>query len=197
MREESRIECIIFDMDGTVVDVPYDWPQIKRELDTQEKPILNYLEELNEPERSKKWNILKKHEKYATQKAVLKNGIVNFIQFIKKNEILTALVTNNSKENVAYLLKKFNLEFDLVMTRESGLWKPSADPFLKVFDHFSLSHKKCCVIGDSQFDITAARKAGIEKIFIINKDIKAFKEKGVEVYPSVKEPRSRMTQMIS
>jgi len=52
------------------------------------------------------------------------------------------------------------------------------------------------VIGDSQFDITAARKAGIEKIFIINKDIKAFKEKGVEVYPSVKELRSRMTQVI-
>jgi HAD superfamily hydrolase (TIGR01509 family) len=197
MIKTTRIECVIFDMDGTIVDVPYDWAQIKKELDTNGKPILNYLKQLEEPKKSEKWNILKTHEKNATQKAVLKKGIVPFLRFIKKNEILSALVTNNSKENVYYLLNKFNLTFDLVITRESGLWKPSAEPFLKVMDQFSLDEKECCVIGDSHFDIMAAREAGIEKVFIINKNIKKFEREEAEVCSSFKELKNRMTQMIS
>ncbi len=196
MSETSKIRCVIFDMDGTIVDVPYDWDQIKRELNTKGKPILNYLEGLKEPERSEKMNILIKHESEATQKAVLKKGMAGFIRFIKGKGMLVSLVTNNSRNNAAYLLKEFNLEFDLVITRESGLWKPSAEPLLEVFDRLSLTKEECCVIGDSHFDIIAAREAGIKTIFIINKEIKKFKDEDVEVYASVKELRNRMTRMI-
>lgn len=197
MSKKIRIKCAIFDMDGTIVDVPYDWAQIKKELETGGKPILNYLEELEEPKKSEKWNILKNYEKNATQKAVLKKGIIHFLQFIKKHEILSALVTNNSKENVYYLLDKFNLTFDLVMTRESGLWKPSAEPFFKVMEKFSIDEEECCVIGDSHFDVMAAREAGIERVFIINKNINKFKNEDAEVYRSFKELENRIAQIIS
>jgi HAD superfamily hydrolase (TIGR01509 family) len=197
MSKKIRIKCAIFDMDGTIVDVPYDWTQIKNELETGGKPILNYLEELGEPKKSEKWNILKNHEKNATQKAVLKKGIIHFLQFIKKHEIFSALVTNNSKENVYYLLDRFNLTFDLVMTRESGLWKPSAEPFFKVMEEFSFDEEECCVIGDSHFDVLAASEAGIEKVFIINENINKFENEDVEVYRSFRELESRMAQIIS
>jgi HAD superfamily hydrolase (TIGR01549 family) len=196
VNETSKIRCAIFDMDGTIVDVPYDWEQIKKELDTQGKPILNYLEGLKEPERSEKMNILIKHESEATQKAVLKKGIAGFIQFIKQKGMLVSLVTNNSRKNVTYLMKKFDLEFDLVITRESGLWKPSAEPLLEVFDRLSLTKEECCMIGDSRFDIIAAREAGIITTFIINKDIKKFKDEDVEVYASVRDLKRRITRMI-
>ncbi|MFW6140042.1 MAG: HAD family hydrolase [Acidobacteriota bacterium] len=196
MCKEARIKCVIFDMDGTIVDVPYDWTQIKKELETGGKPILNYLEELEEPKKSEKWNILKTYEKNATQRAILKKGIVHFLRFVKRNDILSALVTNNSKENVFYLLDKFNLNFDLVMTRESGLWKPSAEPFFQVMDQLSLDEDECCVIGDSHFDIMAAKEAGIEKVFIINKNIRKFKREDAEVYGSFKEIKNRLVQII-
>ncbi len=197
MSQKTKIKCAIFDMDGTVVEVPYDWTQIKRELNTEGKPILNYLEDLDEPEKSKKWEILKAYEKEATQKAVVKEGISDLLTFIKKNKIITALVTNNSKVNVFYLLKKFSFSFDLVLTRESGLWKPSAEPFLKVFEKFSLHSTECCAIGDSHFDILAAKEAGIKMIFIVNKNFQRFKEEDVEVFPSVKKLKKRMSQLIS
>jgi len=196
MNQKSRIKCVIFDMDGTIVDVPYDWTQIKKELNTGGKPILNYLEQLEEPERTKKWNILKSYEKKATQKAVLKKDIIHFLDFIKKNDILSALVTNNSRENVSFLLKRFDLEFDLVMTRESGLWKPSAEPFFEVMERFSLDKEECCVIGDSQFDIMAATEAGIQRIFIIHKDVHKFRDEQAEVYESFKALKNRITQII-
>ena len=197
MRDTSKVRCVIFDMDGTIVDVPYDWEQIKRELDTQGKPILDYLEGLKEPERSEKMNILIEHESEATQKAVLKKGMAGFIRFIKEKGMLVSLVTNNSKKNVSYLLEKFNLEFDLVISRESGLWKPSAEPLLEVFNRLSLTKEECCVIGDSRFDIIAAREAGVKKIFIINKDVKKLKDDGVEVFPSVRELKNRLIRMIA
>ena len=197
MSETSKIKCAIFDMDGTIVDVPYNWDQIKRELDTQGRPILDYLEGLKEPERSEKMNILIKYESEATRKAELKKGMAGFIRFIKGKGVLVSLVTNNSRKNVFYLLKKFNLEFDLVITRESGLWKPSAEPLLEVFDRLSLTKEECCMIGDSRFDIIAAREAGIKTIFIINKDVKKFKDEGIEVYASVRELKNRMIRMIA
>ncbi|MCD6515993.1 MAG: HAD family phosphatase [Candidatus Aminicenantes bacterium] len=197
MSETSKIKCAIFDMDGTIVDVPYNWDQIKRELDTQGRPILDYLEGLKEPERSEKMNILIKYESEATRKAELKKGMAGFIRFIKGKGVLVSLVTNNSRKNVFYLLKKFNLEFDLVITRESGLWKPSAEPLLEVFDRLSLTKEECCMIGDSRFDIIAAREAGMKTIFIINKDVKKFKDEGIEVYASVRELKNRMIRMIA
>ena len=162
-----KIKGVIFDMDGSVIESPYDWEKIRSDLDTRGKPILAYIDNLKEPERSKKWKILEKYEHEATKKANLKQGISEFLSFLKKKNIKKALVTNNSRENVSFILKKFKLEFDYVLTRESGLWKPSGAPFLAVLNRFGLKEEECCVIGDSHFDMKAGAEAGITKIFIL------------------------------
>ncbi len=57
-----KLKGVILDMDGTVVDVTYDWNQIRAELNSQGKPILIYLKSLEEPEKSEKWKVLEKYE---------------------------------------------------------------------------------------------------------------------------------------
>ena len=47
-----KLQGLIFDMDGTIVDAPYDWPRIRAHLDTKGQPILKYLAGLSEPEKS-------------------------------------------------------------------------------------------------------------------------------------------------
>lgn len=179
------------------MDVPYDWNKIKSELETRGKPILQFLHELKEPEKTKKWNILKRFEKEATEKAVLKEGIFDFLDFLKKHNIKSALVTNNSFENVAYLINKFNFHFDLILSRESGLWKPSAEPFQKALDMLQLNRQECCVVGDSLFDIYAAAAASIERIFILNGDEEKFSSTAVEILPGYRELQERMEQLLS
>ncbi len=183
-------------MDGTIFDVPYDWKRIKEDLGTKGMPILHYLSQLEEPEKSDKWRLLEKYEERATQKATLKQGMKEFLDFLSQKKIKLALVTNNSRRNVSYLLKKFRLKFDCVISREDGLWKPSGAPFLAVFEKLGLQKGDACVIGDSPFDIQAARESGISQVFILNTDKKRFSNFDVEVFPSVPALRKRVEDLV-
>ena len=179
-------------MDGTLVDAPYDWKSIKEELNTQGKPILTHIQGLSEPEKTQKWKQLEHFEKEATKKAELKEGIPEFLAFLKMKGLKVALVTNNSRENVEYLLQKFNLSFDCVLSRESGLWKPSGAPFTAVLTELHLNREECCVIGDTFFDIEAARDVGIDRVFILNRDRAKFADTSAEIFADVEELKSRI-----
>ena len=193
----EKLKAVIFDLDGTIVDVCYDWKKIKEELGVKDKPILFYLAGLKEPERSLKWKILEKHEKEATSKAVLKDGINEFLVFLKSRGIKKALVTNNTRENVSVLMKRFNLEFDCVLSREAGLWKPSGAPFISVLEALKIEKEESCVVGDSHFDVRAARDAGIEKIFIFRRGCKDLALDGVEMVNSVRELQEKIEVILS
>lgn len=184
-------------MDGTVVDVPYDWNQIKAELKTQGMPILVYLSSLKEPEKSEKWKVLERFEDEATQKAELKQGMREFLDLLGKKGVKKALVTNNSQKNVFYLLEKFNLEFDCVISRESGLWKPSGAPLFAALKKLGLRREECCIVGDSHFDIKAANEAGIPHVFILNEDREKFASTNAEVFSSVESLKRRIEQSLA
>jgi HAD superfamily hydrolase (TIGR01549 family) len=190
------IKGIIFDMDGTVVDVSYDWKKIKQELQTEGKPILAYIQSLKEPERTNKWRILERYEEDATAQATLKDGMEKFLAFLKEKGIKTALVTNNARKNVDFLLNKFRLDFSLVLSREAGLWKPSGAPFLFVLKSFGIQKKECCVIGDSHFDVKAAEEAGIKRVFLLSHEKEKKYSIGVEMVPNIKELQKIISHII-
>lgn len=187
---------VIFDMDGTIVDVCYDWAMIKADLGSLGQPILPYLRSLKEPLKTQKWRILEQYEEEATQKARLKEGIPEFLEFLKKNRVKTALVTNNSMKNASFLLRKFKLDFDSILSRESGLWKPSGAPFLIVLERWRLEKTDCCVVGDSHFDIHAAVEAGIPRIFMLSECEKTFSSPEVEVFASVADLQKRVATLL-
>jgi len=191
-----KVKAIIFDMDGTIVDVPYDWKKIKEDLATRGRPILHFLDQLKEPVRTAKWRILERYEDEATQKAVLKQGMKEFLDFLSRRGIKLALVTNNSRQNVNFLLEKFDLKFDCVMARESGLWKPSGAPFFAVLEELGIKREEACVIGDSPFDIQAARESGISRVLVLSREKQRFASSGVEVFSSVEALKDRVEDLI-
>jgi HAD superfamily hydrolase (TIGR01509 family) len=190
------IKGILFDMDGTVVDVPYDWKRIKQELQTKGEPILSHIQNLEEPERSEKWKILERYEEEATARATLKEGMEKFLVFLKEKGIKTALVTNNSRKNVDFLLNKFRLRFDLVLSREAGLWKPSGAPFLFVLENLGLEKEECCVVGDSHFDVKAAGDAGIKRVFILSPEKKPNFSIRAETVHTIRELKEKISKLI-
>jgi len=193
----TGIRGVLFDMDGTIVEVPYDWPRIKSELETGGEPILSYLSGLEEPERSQKWAVLQKYEDEATRQAVLKRGMRGFLNFLAERGIKTALITNNSRKNTDILLGRFKLAFDCVLTRESGLWKPSAAPLLAALNELRLARNECCAVGDSHFDIRAAEGAGILRIFILSRDRRKFScFKTAEIIPSAAALKKRIVPLL-
>jgi HAD superfamily hydrolase (TIGR01549 family) len=191
-----KLKGLIFDMDGTIVDAPYDWPRIKAALDTGGQPILKHLESLSEPERSRKWALLEDYEKAATEHAALMPGIPQLMEFLSRHGVRVALVSNNSRKNVRFLLGKFHLEFDVVISREDGLWKPSAEPFLHVLEEWGLARDECGVVGDALFDVQAAEAAGIRRILIVNRDWVRFEGTGAKVFDSIPTLQDRLSRLI-
>jgi HAD superfamily hydrolase (TIGR01509 family) len=191
-----KLRGVIFDLDGTVVENDYDWPRIREELGTGATSILGYLESLGEPDRSAKWTVLETHEAEQTRASVLRDGIRELLALLRSRGLAVALVTNNSRKNTEFLLGKFGLEFACVITRESGLWKPSGAPFLEVLRTLGLRPEECGVIGDTHFDVLAALDAGIGSIFLLSSEPARFAGFPVEVFPAVDLLLSRLEQLL-
>ncbi|MFQ6070165.1 MAG: HAD family hydrolase [Candidatus Aminicenantales bacterium] len=191
------MKAVIFDLDGTLVDVPYEWPKIRRKLGVGEKPILSHLASLSGPERGRKWKLLEKIEAQATRKAILKEGVARFLDFLDKNSIRKALVTNNSRKNVDYLLRKFKLKFECVISRESGLWKPSAEPLLAALKKLGVEKEEACVVGDSHFDAKAAAEAGVKRIFLLRRQGIDYSSLSSEVVDSFVELEEKIKALMA
>ena len=192
-----RIRGVIFDLDGTVVQNDYDWTRIREEIGTGATSILGYLDSLEEPERSAKWTILETHEAEQTEASVLRRGVRELLGLLHTRGIAAALVTNNSRKNAEFLLEKFDLAFDCVITRESGLWKPSGAPFLEVLKTLGLEPEACGVIGDTHFDVMAALDAGIGAIFLVSDEPERFAGFPVEVFPDMDFLREHLESLLA
>lgn len=188
-----KIRGLIFDLDGTLVDVPYNWPRIKADLNTGGQPILKFLSDLPEPEKSRKWTVLEGYEKIATAKAVLKDGVPELLLYLEQRCLRTALVSNNSQKNVSLLIRKFSLKFDITLSRDSGMFKPTAQPFLHILRMWNIPKAECGVVGDALFDVQAAEAAGIDRIWVISRDQSKFDGTKAEVLRSITELQDRIS----
>ncbi|MGE5342781.1 MAG: HAD family hydrolase [Candidatus Omnitrophota bacterium] len=161
------IKLAIFDMDGTIVESYLNWKQIREELGVEEGG--NILKEIYRGEQTNKikLDILEKYEKENTLKTKPIHGILDFLFYLKSRNILTALITNNNFENTDFLIRKFNLNFDRVITREMKLWKPDPDAFLYVMKSYNCAPCETISIGDSHYDVRASMAAGISQIYNI------------------------------
>ena len=162
------LRAVIFDMDGTLVDSSYDWPAIRRRLGVSGASIIDDLNGLAEPERSRKWAELEEIEKIATDNAQLHEGAHEVLGLFALHDFPTALVTNNSSANTRRLLARFGLRFDVVLTRDSGLWKPSGAPLKEAVIQLGVLPGDCLGVGDSHYDVLAAREAGLAAICLVH-----------------------------
>jgi HAD superfamily hydrolase (TIGR01509 family) len=154
------VAAVVFDMDGTLVDSEYDWPAIRRRLGVTGRSIIDDLNGLPDAERVERWAELEAIEDRATGAARLKPGVPELLALLAARRLATALVTNNSERNARALLERYGLRFDVVLTRDSGLWKPSGAPLAEAVRRLGVAPERCLAVGDSRYDLEAARAAG-------------------------------------
>lgn len=171
-----KIKGIIFDMDGTLFESGYDWKEIRRELGVKGKFILEYFKTLPEEERKRKEKRLEEIEEEMTKKGRLRPGVKELLSYLKSHKITLALFTNNTRRNADYIVKRYNLPFDVVVTREDGVHKPEKGSILFVLKKIGLPKENVACVGDSEYDVMASQEAGIPYIFIVNKDRERFKD---------------------
>lgn len=182
----EAIRAVLFDMDGTLIDSPYDWRAIRAELGVAESSLIDALNALPSPQREAKWRRLTEIERRATRDASLMPGARELVAFCRRRGMRTALVTNNTAENTAALLHRFALELDLVVTRDDGFWKPSGAPLSHAVGRLRVPASACLAVGDNRYDLDAAREAGCGRVVILNADAAAFAGEADACFPDAR-----------
>ncbi len=157
-------------MDGTIFESYLDWFKIREELNIPHGDSI--LQEIYKGGKADmvRLTILERYERENTLKTKPINGFAECLCYLEEQQIKTVLVTNNNKKNTDFLLTRFNLRFDAVITREMQLWKPDPDAFFYVMNLCRCTAEEIISIGDSHYDIRASRAAHISTIYIIEKE---------------------------
>ncbi|MCP4897649.1 MAG: HAD-IA family hydrolase [bacterium] len=153
------VEAVLFDMDGTLIRSTYDWPAIRAALGVTQDSIIDELNGLSEPDRTMKWSELERVERSASEAAGMIDGARELMAEVVAAGLKIALVTNNSQANTDLLIDRFDLSFDVVLTRDSGLWKPSGAVLVEAARRLGTSVDRCMAVGDSRYDLAAGREA--------------------------------------
>lgn len=178
------IKAVIFDLDGTLVDSMWIWRDIDIEfLARFEIELPNDLQDSIEgmsfsetaayfkkrfelpitiDDIKATWTEMAE-EKYRTQ-VPLKEGVYEFLKWLKEKNIKTGIASSNSLDLVKMIIKRHGVEqyFDSVHTScEVGKGKPAPDIYLYVANELEVEPKHCLVFEDIIQGILAGKNAGM------------------------------------
>ncbi|KAB1439548.1 HAD family hydrolase [Candidatus Galacturonibacter soehngenii] len=196
----NDIKAVLFDLDGTLIDSMSVWKDIDIEFLGNygiELPadLQNSIEGMSFTETADYfrkrfqfkesveeikaiWNEMA-YEHY-TQFVKLKDGVLDFLSYLKSHNIRTGISTSNSIELVQGVLKAKEIEpyFDVVVTAcQVNAGKPSPDIYLETARLLNVEPKDCLVFEDIPMGIMAGKNANMKVCTIYddfskNQDIK-------------------------
>ncbi|MDD6551237.1 MAG: HAD family phosphatase [Lachnospiraceae bacterium] len=183
------IKAVLFDMDGTLVDSMWMWPQIDKEfLNSRgfEVPadLKDDIDGLSmwddaiyfkkrfgfkdsEQELIDSWNQMALH--HYENDTPLKPGAKEFLEYLKSKKTKRGLVTSNSLVLCEASLKANGVydDFDTFVTSEDVKHgKPDPEGYLIAARELGVDPSECLVTEDLPAGITAARRAGMKVVSI-------------------------------
>jgi HAD superfamily hydrolase (TIGR01509 family) len=174
------MKAVIFDMDGVIVDTENQWAEAEKEIyqeatgeniDPEQfsgMSITNTYNELSEKfgtrisgeEFFQLYD--ERAEKIYTRKASIREGMKDLVDELgSRNGLKLGMVTGSYWPE--YILNRFNLEFDEVITPEeiSGNGKPEPEIYSLMLERLGVEPGEAVVVEDSDPGVSAAKSAGI------------------------------------
>lgn len=162
MATAPRIQGLIFDLDGTLVQSAIDFEAIRRELGlTPGEPLLEVLARLPEHEACHALAVLERHEADAAQRAVPTPGIAELLGRLRSSGVHAGVLTRTARRFALTTLARTGLCCDPVLGREDAPPKPNPAGIWQICDYWGLRPEQAAMIGDYWFDIEAGRRAGV------------------------------------
>ncbi|GMQ60524.1 HAD family phosphatase [Vallitalea sediminicola] len=181
----KNIKAVLFDLDGTLVDSMWFWESIDIEYlgrynielpnNLQDKiegmsftETAHYFKEtFSIPESIKEikktWNDMAWD--YYINKVELKEGIIDFLDYLSENDIAMGIGSSNSKDLVNVVIDKYNMSdyFTSIRTScEVDRGKPFPDIYLKVAEDLGVKPEECIVFEDIPKGIISGKEAGMK-----------------------------------
>ncbi|MBO8181376.1 MAG: HAD family hydrolase [Archaeoglobus sp.] len=162
-----KIDNVIFDMDGTLTHLNLPFDEIRRALEIRERFILESILKYKGKKRDEKTEMLKKFEIEAAKTAKLNDGVLELIEFLENEGIRKGVVTRNCLESVRIFSRRFGIDFDYIVSRESTLPKPSPLPTVRAIVEAKSTPERSISVGDFKFDLISGKLAGVKTVLLI------------------------------
>ncbi|MHB8131115.1 MAG: HAD family hydrolase [Mobilitalea sp.] len=179
------IDAVIFDLDGTLVDSMWMWRSIDIEYlgrfgiafpeDLQSKiegmsfseTAIYFKQRFNLPDNldqiKSDWNLMA-WEKYSNE-VPLKDGVKQFLEYLKQEGIPAGIATSNSRELVDLVVEKHQMKGYFASIRTScevPMGKPSPDIYLLVALDLGAKPERCLVFEDVLQGVMAGKNANMK-----------------------------------
>ncbi|MBM3859227.1 MAG: HAD family hydrolase [Verrucomicrobia bacterium] len=154
------IDGVIFDMDGTLTTMCFDFDKIKAEANVGDVDLLDHLDAVRGAEQARLMRIIVKYEKQAAARTKLNRGARTVLRGLRQRRLPAALLTRNSRRSVDLVCGRLSLEFDISFSREDGPHKPSPEPIRRIARCWGTKPGKLLMVGDYKWDVLCARNAG-------------------------------------
>lgn len=161
------IEGVVFDLDGTLVNLPLDYgslyQELRRLLKTKEiKSIKRAISKLNDEQRRVIYQVWTRLELEALPSLeVNRDGIRIYTKFFNKP---SALITLQGKEVVKRITEMLKLSFAVIITREDCFDR--VVQLKMAIQKLSLEAQDVLMVGDRESDRNAAQKLGCQFLMV-------------------------------
>jgi len=206
---KEKIRLAIFDMDGTILDTLEDlqdslnyclakkgyplrtYEEVRgfvgngiRKLIERAVPVGTSVETVDEIQQM----FMPYYEEHCADKTKPYDGIVELLTELKKEGMITAVVSNKAHEAVLELCEQYFAGlFDIAVGEQKGMaQKPAPDSVYYVLKELGYSKDDAVYIGDSEVDLETAVNSGLTPYIVTwgFRDEMFLREKGAKIIVS-------------
>lgn len=196
-------KVIIFDLDGTIVNLTVDWRALKDNLVKRYREIYKeqcdvkrvsmclekIVEKNDENILENFFGVIRHYELENIRDTQLIEEIIFFIKnkdfFGVKNDTKFAILSLNTRDTIIQALELANIrdKIELIIGREDvRKWKPAPEGLIKIQNHFKIKKEEMVYFGDLENDLLTGENAGIDAYLIDDLKNLVNKKKSVKKY---------------
>ncbi len=188
---KNEIKCVVFDMDGTIIDSEIIWANAAiiinkkyninldndlrllfcgRKKENVVRIMQKKFPNIDAASVRQEWSNMAKKE-MDCKGVSLKRGFKNLINYLKKQNYKLGLATGSSKATVDKCFKSNSLSadaiFDKIITIEQvKKGKPNPEIYKKLIKALGVKAKNCLCVEDSPNGAKSAWKAGLNVVLV-------------------------------
>ena len=158
---------ILLDFDGTLTKPAFNWEAMKNDMAIEDDMMILEFLETAPPKRAREVaDILERHETDAANRAEPNEGAHELVAFLRERQLPMGIVTNNAMRHITVMLKRIDLSFETIITRDVGIWKPNPRHVILGAEAIDVPPENCIFIGDGKLDMLAAGDARMTTIHL-------------------------------